>query len=91
MWPFKDEDEEKWNRHLLYRIVEQQRRVTKKQEIVMAAIDDLNAAVAKLSTDVNTLLSGVTPNSAVVATTAAINAIDTTVVAAITPPPAPAP
>lgn len=49
------------------------------QEIQMAAIDDLNAAVSQLSTDVQALIakpSGGTPDAAVQAVTDQVNALD---------------
>lgn len=61
----------------------------------MAAIDDLNAAVAQLQTDVGALIVAFnTPNpteSQVVAATANITAVDAAVKAALAPTPPPTP
>lgn len=54
-------------------------------EIQMAQIDDLNAAVAKLQTDVGTLISS-TKTQDLSPVIAAVTAIDSTVLTA-TPPP----
>jgi|SRR5579863_593439 len=64
------------------------------QEIIMTAIADLNTAIAKLQTDVTTLIqmqaqSDQTP--AIVQATSAVNALDETVTAVTAPPPPPAP
>lgn len=57
-------------------------------EDIMAQIDDLNAAVAKLQADVSTLIAATPPAVDLTATIAAVNAVDATVVAA-TPAPTP--
>jgi prefoldin subunit 5 len=57
-------------------------------EILVAQIDDLNAAVAKLQTDVNTLISA-TKMQDLSPTITAVNAIDSTVLTATPPPTTP--
>jgi len=51
-------------------------------EKIVAQIDDLNAAIAKLQTDVAALLAAQTPAVDLTAPIAAVNAIDATVTAA---------
>jgi hypothetical protein len=61
---------------------------------LIMSVDALNAAVAKLSTDVDTLIAqgaNSVPQAAVDAATAAVQAVDAKVVAATTPAPAPTP
>lgn len=59
-------------------------------EKIMAQIDDLNAAIAKLQTDVNTLLAKEPVPTDLTAPIAAVNAIDAQVEAAANPPATPA-
>ena len=57
-------------------------------EKLMAAIDDLNAAITALDTDVKALIAShanSTPNTQVVAATAAVQAVDAEVKAALPP------
>lgn len=54
----------------------------------MAAIDDFNTAIAKLGTDVDALIAShanSTPNTQVAAGTAAVQALDAKVTAALPP------
>lgn len=60
----------------------------------MAAIDDLNAAVSKLTTDVQTLISlhqAANQDPAITAATQNVTALDTQVESVVAPPPPPAP
>jgi len=63
-------------------------KILRNQETQMAAIDDLNAAVATLQTDVTALLAkpAGTPDAAIQAVTANVTALDATVKAALNPP-----
>lgn len=74
----------------LHDILASQRTILANQVRIMAAIDDLNAASAKLQTDVGTLLANQpapgTPDAAIEAVTAQLTALDAQVVAA-TPAP----
>lgn len=57
-------------------------------EDILAAIDDLNGAIAQLDTDVKALIAAqtnTTPNTQVAAATASVVAIDTAVKAALPP------
>lgn len=74
-----------WIRHLLYTVLTNQERQIKNQEREMAAIDDLQANVAKLSADVDALLAkpmGV-PEAQVQAQADAVAAVDAKVVQAL--------
>jgi len=55
------------------------------QEMTMAAIDDLNSQVAQLQADVQALISKTsgTPDAAIQAVTAQVNALDTQVKTAL--------
>lgn len=60
--------------------------IARKLENIMAQIDDLNAAIAKLQNDVNTLLAKEPVPTDLTAPIAAVNAIDAQVEAAANPP-----
>jgi len=57
------------------------RSITRKLELIMAQIDDLNTAIATLTTDVNTLIAATKPAD-LTAAIAAVNTVDATVKAA---------
>jgi hypothetical protein len=79
-------------RHFLREIIENQHLILTNQEKQMAAIDNLNANVAKLQTDVNTFIASQQSGSeaAIQAAADAVAAIDTEVVAATPAPATPA-
>jgi hypothetical protein len=71
-------------RHAFAEILTNQKLIISNQEKQMAAIDDLNAAVTQLTTDVDALIAAQgTPDSAIEPVVANVNALDAQVKAAL--------